>query len=194
MCTYLQAAEQGDQSGSVIVTNSHKVPDDIDAGTLSPARMYDYFLGGKDNFQADRGADIKSGDWALRSSLPLGPIPTAVPCARAHTTQVLWEWGMAEMSDTAELIVSELITNAITASRALDDGPSPIRFWILSDKKRVLILVWDASPNPPVRMQSAADAEGGRGLMLVDAISTQWAWYPVADKIEGKVVWALISQ
>ncbi len=137
--------------------------------------------------------DITSRDWPLQSGLPLGPIPTAVPCARAHTTQVLWEWGMSEMSDSAELIVSELITNAVTASRILDDGPFPVRFWILSDRKQVLILVWDACPDPPVRMQPAGDVEGGRGLLLVDAMSTQWDWYPVADKIEGKVVWALIS-
>src|SRR5260370_40195510 len=86
--------------------------------------------------------DITSRDWPLQSGLPLGPIPTAVPCARAHTTQVLWEWGMSEMSDSAELIVSELITNAVTASRILDDEPFPVRFWILSGRKQVLILVW----------------------------------------------------
>jgi len=100
---------------------------------------------------------------------------------------------MAEISDTAELIVSELMTNAVAASRALEGGPFPVRFWLLSDRKQVLILVWDASPEPPVRMEPAADVEGGRGLMLVDALSTQWDWYPVADKIEGKAVWALIS-
>jgi anti-sigma regulatory factor (Ser/Thr protein kinase) len=143
--------------------------------------------------RADQRAHITDRDWPLRSGLPLGPIPTAVPCARAHATQILWEWGMTEISDTTELIVSELITNAVTASRALDDGPFPVRFWLLSDRKQVLILVWDACPDPPVRMQPAGDVEGGRGLMLVDAMSAEWDWYPVADKIEGKVVWALIS-
>jgi anti-sigma regulatory factor (Ser/Thr protein kinase) len=138
--------------------------------------------------------DISGHDWPLRSGLPLGPIPTAASCARAHTTQVLWEWGMAQMSDTAQLIVSELVSNAVTASLALDDGPFPVRFWLLSDRKQVLVLVWDASPDPPIRMQPSADVEGGRGLMLVDAMSTQWNWYSAADNVEGKVVWALISK
>ena len=137
--------------------------------------------------------DVTGRGWPLQSGLSLGPIPTAVPCARAHATQVLWEWGMAVMRDTTELIVSELVTNALTASRALDDGPFPVRLSLFSDRKQVLILVWDASPDPPVRVQPAGDEEGGRGLMLVDAMSAQWDWYPAADKIEGKVVWALIS-
>ncbi len=55
-------------------------------------------------------------------------------------------------------------------------------------------MVWDANPNPPVPMQPDACTEGGRGLMLVEALSSRWDWYPVADMIEGKVVWALISQ
>jgi anti-sigma regulatory factor (Ser/Thr protein kinase) len=142
----------------------------------------------------DECTSMTGGDWPLQTSLPLGSIPTAVPCARAHATQILWEWGMAEMSDAVELVVSELITNAVTASRALENGPLPIRFWVLSDRKQVLILVWDASPDAPVPMQPTADVEGGRGLMLVDAVSKQWDWYPVENEIEGKVVWAVISQ
>ncbi len=99
--------------------------------------------------RAGQRMDITGRSWPLQSGLPFGPIPTAVPCARAHATQVLWEWGMAEISDTAELIVSELMTNAVAASRALEGGPFPVRFWLLSDRKQVLILVWDASPEPP---------------------------------------------
>ncbi len=78
---------------------------------------------------------------------------------------------MSDRSETAELIVSELVSNAVAASRALDGGPFPVRFWLLSDRKRVLIVVWDASPIPPARLDPADDAEDGRGLMLVDALS-----------------------
>ncbi len=138
--------------------------------------------------------DVIGRDWPLRSALSLGPIPTAVPCARGHATQIVWEWGMADMSDTVGLIVSELLTNAVAASRKLPDGPFPVWLWLLSDRKQVLIMVWDASPLPPVRMDPAGDVEGGRGLMLVEALSTQWDWYWSAwDKIEGKSVWALIA-
>lgn len=59
---------------------------------------------------------------------------------------------MSSLSDTTGLIVSELVTNAATASRGLDDGPFPVRYWLLSDRKELLILVWDASPHPPVHI------------------------------------------
>jgi anti-sigma regulatory factor (Ser/Thr protein kinase) len=88
--------------------------------------------------------------------------------------------------------VSELTTNAIAATRATETG-LPVRLWLLSDGKQVLILVWDVNPNPPVRMQPDDYTEGGRGLMLVDAMSERWGWYATPDMIEGKVVWALIS-
>jgi len=101
---------------------------------------------------------------------------------------------MSEMSDTVKLIVSELMTNAVTASCALDGGPFPVRFWLLSDRRQVLILVWDASPDPPVRMEPTGDVEGGRGLIVVDQVSARWDWYSVAGKIGGKVVWALITE
>jgi anti-sigma regulatory factor (Ser/Thr protein kinase) len=100
---------------------------------------------------------------------------------------------MTNLADTVELIVSELVTNAVAASRALDGGPFPVRLWTLSDRKQVLIVVWDASPFPPTRLDPAADAEAGRGLMLVEALSAEWNWYSAPwDRIEGKAVWALI--
>ena len=134
---------------------------------------------------------IETGDWPLHTHLALGPLPSAVPCARLHARHVLWEWGLRDLTDSVELLVSELTTNAITAANATETG-LPIRFWLLSDSKHVLILVWDANPNPPVRMHPDDRTEGGRGLMLVDALSERWDWYATPDMIEGKVVWALI--
>ncbi len=135
---------------------------------------------------------VETGDWPLHSHLALGALPSAVPCARLHARHVLWEWGFRDLTDSVELLVSELTTNAIAAAQATETG-LPVRFWLLSDRKQVLILVWDANPNPPVRMHPDDRTEGGRGLMLVDAMSEQWDWYPTPDMIEGKVVWALIS-
>lgn len=123
--------------------------------------------------------------WALRSHLALGPLPTAVPCARLHTRHILREWNLAGMSDDTELIVSELVTNALAASAG---SPSPIGLWVLSDGHRVLILVSDASPQPPVPMNPNAVTKRGRGLMIVEAIASKWDWYTIQ---RGKVVWAL---
>src|SRR5260370_14466272 len=130
-------------------------------------------------------------EWPLRSFLELGAYPGAVPCARLHTRAVLWEWGMAGLGERAELVVSELTTNAVQAPR-VPGPPDVIRLWLLSDKEKVLILVWDASPHPlaPSYHDASDIREGGRGLMLVDAISDQWSWYSVPG---GKVVWAVCS-
>jgi anti-sigma regulatory factor (Ser/Thr protein kinase) len=131
-------------------------------------------------------------DWPLRSYLELGILPGSVPCARLHTTQVLWEWGLAELSDSVELLVSELVTNAIRVSASMEHVSS-VRLWLRSDKTRVLMLVWDANPRPPVRIEATEDAESGRGLLLVEAISDTWNWYQ-PNGMDGKIVWAEVSR
>jgi anti-sigma regulatory factor (Ser/Thr protein kinase) len=90
-----------------------------------------------------------------------------------------------------ELLVSELLTNAVKASQAIADRP-PVRLWLLSDKQRVLVLVWDANPHPPVRKDTDLEAESGRGLLLVETLSDKWDWYE-HRKTGGKVVWALAA-
>jgi hypothetical protein len=52
---------------------------------------------------------------------------------------------------------------------------------------RLRIEVWDADARPPVPQPVDADAEGGRGLLLVAALSAAWGWHPVRGG--GKVVW-----
>jgi anti-sigma regulatory factor (Ser/Thr protein kinase) len=132
-------------------------------------------------------------EWPLRSFLEFGAYPGAVPCARLHAKAVLWEWGLAGLGENAELVVSEIVTNAVRASRPLVQ-PSVVRLWLLSERRRVLILVWDGSPRPPVPLDQAAGEiyEGGRGLMLVEALSDRWSWYRIPET-GGKVVWALCS-
>lgn len=126
--------------------------------------------------------------WPHRTFLELGALPSAVPCARLHTRQVLWEWGLAGLSESTELLVAELTTNAMQVSHAAMQG-DPIRLWLVSDKMQIVILVWDASPLPPVPIDVGDDAENGRGLLLVQAVSARWGWHFPPD-IGGKVVWA----
>jgi anti-sigma regulatory factor (Ser/Thr protein kinase) len=131
-------------------------------------------------------------EWPLRDAIDLGPLPGAVPCARLHSRQMLWEWGLTQLTDDTELLVSELVTNAIAVPQH-GELVSPVRIWLRADRARVLILVWDASPQPPVPEDAPDDAESGRGLMLVDAISARWDWYFPLD-MGGKVVWALAGR
>ena len=135
-----------------------------------------------------------TGQWPLRTGLDLGPLPGAAPCARAHVQTVLWEWGRAGLSDDAGLVVTELITNAIKASRDLPtDAPMPpVRLWLAAEPATglVLALVGDASPQPPVHLDPDPDAASGRGLRLVAAMSGRWGWYPANAAGTVKVVWA----
>jgi hypothetical protein len=129
--------------------------------------------------------------WPLHSFLELGALPGAVPCARLHARQVLWEWQLTGLSDSAELLVSELVTNAIHISRA-NARAAPVRLWLLGDRARAMILVQDASLLPPVRMSACENDDNGRGLLLVENFSAQWGWYFPPVPGSGKVVWALM--
>jgi hypothetical protein len=46
-----------------------------------------------------------TSQWPLHSFLELGALPGAVPCARLHTRHLLWEWGLATLTDSTELVV-----------------------------------------------------------------------------------------
>jgi anti-sigma regulatory factor (Ser/Thr protein kinase) len=135
-----------------------------------------------------QGNDV-TGRWPLLSFLELGALPSAVPCARLHTRHLLWEWRLTALGDSAELLVSEIVTNAIQVTQA-DMDSALVRLWLLADRAQLLILVWDASPLPPVRVSTSGDAENGRGLLLVETISRRWGWHFLPDE-GGKVVWAL---
>jgi anti-sigma regulatory factor (Ser/Thr protein kinase) len=130
-----------------------------------------------------------AGEWPLQDFIELGALPGAVPCARLHVRQVLWEWGLTGLSECVELLVSELVTNSVAASQSLE-RIFPVRLWLLSGRARVLILVWDANPQPPVRTVAGVEDESGRGLLLVETISSRWDWYVPHQGVGGKVVWA----
>jgi anti-sigma regulatory factor (Ser/Thr protein kinase) len=141
--------------------------------------------------------DGRAGTWPLRSFLEFGALPGAVPCARLHARQVMWEWSLTGLSQNAELVVSELVTNAVEASRGT--ARPDVRLWLVSDRVQIAIVVWDSSPQPPVRAEISEDVENGRGLLLVEAISEQWGYCFPGEQgststrgHEGKVVWAIV--
>ncbi len=168
--------------------------------------------------------------WPYHSFLPLGALPGAIPCARLHTTAVLWEWGMEALAQQAELAVSELVTNAVRASTtAQNAGQAPgsppglpvVGLRLAGDRLRLLVEVSDHDPGPPIPTAVDPECDGGRGLLLVEAVSEQWGYYyPATDPVSprrspptvtgapgflaaapllpdtgepGKIVWALLS-
>lgn len=124
--------------------------------------------------------------------LDLGAFDTAVPCARGHACNVLAEWGIrGDAADTIELVVSELITNALQATVCLDlPVPASVRLHLAAEHPYVLIEVADDAPAPPALQHPADAAEHGRGLLIVEAICAEWGTYPVTGS--GKVVWAKV--
>ena len=126
-----------------------------------------------------------------RAVLDLGALPTVPSCARAWTRRVLREWQLSVLSDTAELIVSELTTNAMLASRRL--GHPFIRLTLTLDQGELAIAVHDYCASAPEPGNPGDDDENGRGLLLVEAVSSRSGWYPSEDGTPGKVVWAVLS-
>ena len=131
--------------------------------------------------------------WPLRSYLALAALDTAPASARAHAGAVLWEWDLSAISDDCTLIVSELMTNAVTFTQE-HHRPEPVRLWMLGTRgQSVLILVWDATRPAPVRRVATPDAEHGRGLEIVGVLSARWGFYHPAEYPGGKCVWSLIT-
>jgi anti-sigma regulatory factor (Ser/Thr protein kinase) len=135
--------------------------------------------------------------------LPVSPQPretwgwrfgtsAAVPFwARTNTTWFLQRCHdvPGDVTDTAVLVVSELVTNAYTAATALTEE-SPIDLSLRLFDDRLLVEVIDASPGVPVQARrNDAAAEHGRGLALVSALSNEWGYFWHRDR---KVVYAVL--
>ncbi|HLL32358.1 MAG TPA: SpoIIE family protein phosphatase [Streptomyces sp.] len=111
-------------------------------------------------------------------------LPEAVRHARRFTHRTLRAWGVTRYTDTVLLVVSELVTNALVHT----DGPVRLDLTLVGSRLRVAVA--DSSPRTPVRPTSIGwEATGGRGLLLVEAMSAAWGTVPVSG---GKQVWCEI--
>jgi hypothetical protein len=144
---------------------------------------------------------VRMQQWPLLSHIELRALPASAGSARLVTKSVLHGWRLGGLAETAELLVSEIVTNAVRAStpsghRQREFGqaarPPLLRLWLTSDGRSVLIQVWDSDHHHPVRKDPAPDAEDGRGLVLIETLSAQWGWYAL-DEQGGKIVWAVCA-
>ncbi|PBC96439.1 PAS domain S-box-containing protein [Streptomyces sp. Ag82_O1-15] len=113
------------------------------------------------------------GDWTLPRE------PRSVGRAREYARTQLTAWGLEPLVDTAELLVSELVTNALRY------GEGEIRLRLLLDRTLVCE-VWDAGLVQPRRRRARDTDEGGRGLQLVGLLSASWGSRRTP---RGKTVW-----
>jgi PAS domain S-box-containing protein len=110
----------------------------------------------------------------------LPPQPSSVSQARRLVRRVLAEAGRQDLVETAELLVSEVVTNAL-----LHAG-TPVDVRASLDDRGVRVEVRDGSRHLPVRRSYAPTAGTGRGLMLLDQMVDEWG---VSREAEGKTVW-----
>ncbi|MGX1130829.1 anti-sigma regulatory factor (Ser/Thr protein kinase) [Streptomyces glaucescens] len=112
----------------------------------------------------------------------------AVTISRRTLRLILTMHGLSNLTDVAELLATELVSNAVRHTK----GPAALRVrWTPPGTLR--IGAWDtdpAPPEPPVTCGQAAELEDGRGLALVRACAALWGWHPLASHGDrGKYVW-----
>ncbi|MFE2580440.1 ATP-binding protein [Streptomyces sp. NPDC059378] len=114
------------------------------------------------------------------ASWPLERELTSVRRARNLVTGQLGEWAVEGVADTAELLVSEVVTNALRYTRG------PLRLNLRLHDSRLRCEVEDTETAGPVRHCVDIDSEGGRGTELLDALAEAWGYLPTAI---GKTLW-----
>ncbi len=105
--------------------------------------------------------------------------PRAPAQARRYVREAVETWDVSVDPDVAALLTSELVTNAIK------HASGPVKLFVTCSCGRLRVYVHDTSPEWPALLDTAVEAEDGRGLMLVSSLSTDWGCYPTSA---GKAV------
>ena len=137
------------------------------------------------------GRIATSGTRTGRSYLELEARPGGVPQARHWLRRTLTGWGLQAVADDAEAVLAELGSNAIKATISLPFD-AHVGVLIAVHRERLAVLVWDASPEPPVCQPRDDDALSGRCLEIVAALSERWG-HTAGDRQRGKVVYAVLA-
>ena len=110
---------------------------------------------------------------------------SSVAAARRFVEGTLRKWELDQLLDDALLVISELVTNAITHA----DSPCRIRLSLSPARLRIDVL--DAGSGTPEPLPFSETQEHGRGLYMVDAVTVAWGLEDVPD---GKLVWAELAR
>ncbi|MFC1412039.1 ATP-binding protein [Streptacidiphilus sp. N1-12] len=120
--------------------------------------------------------------WAAIASFP--PDPQNVRHARRITRTALAAWGAPDLIDSAEMLVSELVTNALLYGRG------PVDLTLALTGRSLRIAVTDEGTSLPVPKEAGADAQGGRGLAIVELLADSWE---VVVRLTGKTVTCVLT-
>lgn len=120
----------------------------------------------------------------------LSAAPAAAGQSRTFVRRTLQNWQCHALVDDAELVVSELVTNAVKATGSAGAGIVGVQLRLTGG--HLYVEVWDECDGSPVVAESADDyAESGRGLVLVGSGSEEWGVHRSTEG--GKVVWAKLA-
>ncbi|KAF4409787.1 ATP-binding protein [Streptomyces lycii] len=146
-----------------------------------------------------------SPEWTYALRLPHDP--RAPRIARTTLRAVLGSHAMAGLRETAELLMSEMVTNAYRHT----DGPSAVRLHGLPGG-RLRVAVWDTDPTVPAPFdrppcpagreaargipEAAEDAESGRGLHIVRVCANDWGGWRLGggSLVRGKLLWVEVAR
>jgi hypothetical protein len=152
--------------------------------------------------------DSGTRPWPFSHYIELAALPTTPYWARALTRDALRTWRLDPFIETTELLVNELVANAVKVS-----GVDPVRgtyprlaqtkliaMRLLASGRNVVAEVWDSNPNFPQPKMVGLDDESGRGLLLVSRLAMRWNYYRPQSNVDvrgrrlwpaegGKVIW-----
>jgi anti-anti-sigma regulatory factor len=117
-----------------------------------------------------------------RLQVDLDPVPSATAVARDLVDRACARWRLVELADAAALIATELVANAV------QHAGTAMTFVVTHRPSYLHLACRDRSPAEPHRGPTD-DLDGGRGLLLIEAIAESWGFSPTLD---GKVVWATV--
>jgi anti-sigma regulatory factor (Ser/Thr protein kinase) len=119
-----------------------------------------------------------------REAWNLPPTARSVPQARQHVGATLRHWHLDGLAETARLLTSEVVTNAVLHAR------TAMTLAVEETEAGIRVSVTDGSPVPPAMRRHSVTATTGRGLQLLDQLADAWS---VDGTKGGKTVWFTLS-
>ncbi|AZQ32121.1 ATP-binding protein [Streptomyces cyaneochromogenes] len=132
---------------------------------------------------------ISTADFAARA---FSGDPASLQTVRRFIRENLSAWGLNALAEDLMIVVNELAANAVQHALA-GPGEADSKAWlgVARTGSTVVCSVTDPSPTPPTRADPTPLADAGRGLLIVDALTSQWGYATTAPG--GKTVWARIA-